>query len=294
MPGRSAGRNTAILSRLIKNMRDEEADPLRPLLDAYLIERNHAPERHVADTYDMAPYERPPGRFSPSDLGGCERAAAFRFLGVEARRRLDPDLELIFDDGNWRHLKWQAIFHDMEKVLGRSRFRVIHTEARVIFEDLYLDGSLDNVLYMKPVPDQPGNRWVLDIKGIRDAGFQQIVKRDEPIAKHVKQVVAYGRSIEVPRSLLWYENKDNQQTKAFVILDDEDTWREVEGWCTSVTSFMEQERVPPMDPDCNRGTIAYERCPYASHCYGSMSETRLTELAYDRFESVDALWEAGL
>jgi hypothetical protein len=283
-----------ILKNLVQNMKRRGSDPLRPLLDAYLLERDASETRYELDYHDLRERLRPGGRISPSDLCGCERAAVFKFIGVKGKRRISPDLQLIFDDGNWRHLKWQTTFHDMEAVLGRERFRVISTEAKVQFSDLYISGSLDNVLWLKPHPSNPGRKWVVDIKGINKAGFEFILRNDEPIEKHVKQLVTYEKAAEVPRGLLWYECKDNQSTKAFIVNADDSAWHEVEGWATSVVSFLERRRLPPMDPDCVQGNITYERCPYASQCYGSgLDKVELGRKVYRRFPGVDEAWEEG-
>lgn len=282
----------AVLSRLLKRMKTTGADPLRPLVDAYLLERERAPERHVTASYDLTPPIRPPGRLSPSALCGCERAAVFQFVGIRGRRRVDPDMELIFDDGNWRHLKWGAIFRDMELVLGPERFRVISVEERVSYPELYISGSLDVVVWMRPNPNSKGKKWVIDIKGINSVGFSFLLRNEEPIEKHRKQVITYCRSVGIPRGIIWYENKDNQQTKAFTVRYEEDAWGEVVAWATSVVTSIRRRRLPPLDAECSRGNYLYERCPYAALCYGKRhSPQQLTELAYHDFDDIDAAWE---
>lgn len=281
----------AVLSKLLKRMKSSGSDPLRPLVDAYLLERERAPERHVTAPYDLTPPIRPPGRLSPSSLCGCERAAVFQFAGVKARRRIDPDMELIFEDGNWRHLKWGAIFADMERVLGRHRFRVISVEERVSYPDLFIAGSLDVTVWMRPSPNAKGRKWVIDIKGINDVGFQFLLKNNNAIQKHRKQVVTYCRSVGIPRGIIWYENKNNQQTLAFVVNYEEDDWHDVVAWATSVTSYLRRKRLPPLDAECNRGNFLYEKCPYSGLCYGGRHSNRqLQALTYDDFDSLEAVW----
>src|SRR5690349_12777163 len=99
-------------------MEDEEHDPLTPLVDRYFSMRVKYPEKRIRDYgLDLQDRPRPLGRLSPSALCGCERQAVFKFIGMDGRKRINPDTEAIFDDGHWRHHKWQARFRDMEAVL---------------------------------------------------------------------------------------------------------------------------------------------------------------------------------
>lgn len=282
-----------ILATLVRNMKRRGSDPLRPLVDAYLIERVAAADRYETPPYSLRPPVRPGGRFSPSDLCGCERAAGFKFLGMESRKRINPDRELIFDDGNWRHLKWESIFHDMERVLGSDRCHVVAIETRVMFPELYVAGALDAILMLRPTARSPRLKWLIDIKGINSRGFQHIIRNDAPIDKHVKQVVAYLRATGCKRGLLWYENKDTQETKAFIVRDDDDAWLEVESWATAVIHALNQRWLPPMHPECVRGTLTFERCPYARHCFGAVDDDDVRDLAYDGWQGIEAAWDQG-
>jgi len=282
----------AILARLIKNMKRQGSDPLRPLLDEYLLKRDRMPVRHVVEAIDMAPPVRPPGRISPSGLGGCERQAVFIFVGAKGRKRIDPDQQLVFDDGTWRHHKWEATFQDMERVLGRDRFRVLAVEQRVEFPDLYVAGSLDVTVAIR-LPNGRWRKYVIDIKGINDVGFGFVLRNDAPIAHHVQQLVAYEKAVGIPRGLLWYENKNNQLTKAFVVREHDALWESVESWCTSVVSHLRRKRLPPMHPECQRGTFTFERCPFTALCYGKRTTAQLTRYTFKNFADIDTAWQAG-
>lgn len=282
----------AILSRLVKNMKKRGADPLRPLLEQYLLERGRADVRHVVEPIDMTPPRRPGGRLSPSGLCGCEREAVLRFTGVDGRRVINPDLELVFDDGNWRHHKWQATFKDMELVLGRHVFRCLSVEQKVVIPDLYVAGSLDVTIAIRI--NGKWRKFVIDIKGINDMGFGVVLRNDAPISHHVKQLVAYERAAGIPRGFLWYENKNNQNTLAFNVGWDDDAWRDVEAWCTSVVSYLKRKRLPPKHPECARGTLHFERCPFSHLCFGRQERTMpLRTLAYQSFPGIDDAWERG-
>ena len=50
------------------------------------------------------------GRFGASSRGTCLRAQVFRFTGdVEERTWIDTTLQNLFNDGTWRHIRWQMM-----------------------------------------------------------------------------------------------------------------------------------------------------------------------------------------
>lgn len=282
-----------VITKLVKGMKREDQDPLRPLVDLYLMRRDRVESERRIRAYmiDLVARPRPPGRLSPSSMGGCQRLAAFKFVGVRGRRRVDPDSELIFDDGNWRHHKWQATFKDMELVLGRDKFRVLGIEEVVEIPELYISGSLDVVVAI--YRNGHWEKWVIDIKGINDAGFTYVHNNRAPKEEHVRQLTTYEKARKVVRGLLWYENKNNQLTMGHVVRLDGEVWAEVEDWTSEVLDHLQAKRVPPMHPDCQAGTYLWERCPYKPLCYGNATPVQIRRKAYKDFESVETQWAIG-
>jgi hypothetical protein len=265
-----------------------EGEPLSEAIEMYLLKRHRSRRRLRSHRISLVPRPRPSGRLSPSSLVGCKREAVLKFLGVEGQLKIDPDLELIFEDGNWRHHKWQALFMDMQRVLGRKNFRVVSFESDAILPGLYVAGSLDVHIIVK------GVAYIIDIKGINDFGFKRVcIDQDAPMPKHVDQLVAYMKAKKVKRGIILYENKDKNQIKNFLVLYDKEKWREVVEWCDSVISSMENERLPARHPDCNRGHFGYRKCMFAKLCYGKKSGDELRDMVYEGFEGVEAAWENG-
>lgn len=284
-----AAQDNKVIARLLKNMAEAtEGEPLSEAIDRYLVKRHTSRRRLRSHTITMVPRARPGGRLSPSSLGGCKREAVFRFAGVKGKKKIDPDLELIFEDGNWRHHKWQALFLDMQAVLGRKNFRVVSFESDAILPGLYVAGSLDVHIVVK------GVHYIIDIKGINDYGFKRVcIDQDAPMPKHVDQLVAYMKAKKVPRGIVLYENKDKNHVKCFLVTYDKTKWREVVAWCDSVISAMENRRLPAKHEDCNKGQFGYRKCMYAKLCYGDATKEELTELVYGSFISVEAAWDDG-
>lgn len=282
------GADSQMLSRLVKRMKNRHIDPLRPLIDEYLLARPTSPNRlslYEAETSDRA---RPGGRISPSSVGGCEREAVLKFLGARGRRVIDPDSQLIFDDGNWRHHKWQFTFRDMEAVLGTEAFEVVEIEGQSRSKTLRVAGNFDAWVRMA------GDDYIIDFKGANDAMFNRVNRDDEPMAKHVMQLLLYMKTKKVQKGIILYENKNNQLTKSFVITFDRAEWATTVDWISSVLNKIESKKLPAKPASCASGNFQYERCPYARLCYGGMTHEEISTLAYKDFTSIDDLWKRGI
>lgn len=282
--------DSKVIARLLKNMAEAtEGEPLSEAIDTYLLTRDRSRRRLRRHVITMVPRHRPHGRLSPSSLGGCKREAVLKFLGVKGKRRVDLDLELIFEDGNWRHHKWQAIFLDMQKVLGRNKFRVVSFESDAILPDLFVAGSLDVHIICD------GKHYIIDIKGINDFGFKRVcIDTDAPMPKHVDQLTAYMKAKKVRRGIIMYENKDKNLLKSFLVMYDKKQWKQVTAWTDEVITALENERLPAKDHACNRGNFAYGRCQYAGLCYGKLDSNELRSMAYEGFVDVQTSWDEGM
>lgn len=284
-----ARNDVGILSELIKHMSMEEADPLSPLIDEYLIERETSPNRLREYRIPMIGRNRPGGRLSPSSIGGCKRQATLKFLGVEGQRKLDPDTEMIFDDGNWAHHKWQARFRDMEAVLGAKRFKVLGIERTVTIPELYIAGSFDALIKIA------GKRWMIDFKTINSHGFGYVYREHKPKDAHVKQLITYCVAKGVKRGMLVYDNKDTPDYMVFTIEVRDADWMKVQRWCRKVLDSIKEQELPKKASDCNNGSFLFEHCPFSSFCFGKHAdnEEKLRRLAFRNFEGIDEAWERG-
>lgn len=287
--------NSKILDKMMKSMNREDNDPLSPLIDRYLLRRERPEYAHLrlsGHEIDLKPRPRPLGRLSPSGLCGCERQAVFKFLGVEGKKKIDPDTQLIFEDGNWRHHKWQAIFKEMESILGSDVFRCLAIEQRSIIRKLFVAGHLDAIV---EINYRGGwEKWVIDVKGINSYGFASIWQAQQPKEDHVRQLIAYMKAKKVRRGALLYEDKNTNRYIVFVITFSEEEWKEVRSWCKRVLKFLRHRELPRRHPECDNGTYLYDKCPYKGLCFGTKKEASIERAVFKDFTSIDDLWQRGL
>lgn len=285
----SGNSDTAMLARLVRRMKNREQDPLRPLIDRYILERDKPGKERLEDyVIDMAPRPRPGGRISPSSIGGCQREAVLKFLGVRGKKKIDPDRELLFDDGNWRHHRWQATFLDMEKVLGKDVFEVVEIEGAAFLKRKFVAGNFDALIKIY------GVLYIIDFKGSNDAMFNRVHRDDMPLAKHIMQVLLYMKAKRVPRGIIMYDNKNNQLTKNFAVSFSAAEWEETQDWIDGVLGALERKRLPPKHHNCSSGNFQYERCPFAGLCFGGMDSTDLQDKVFRKFKSIEHSWQRGL
>lgn len=276
-------------------MKSGGEDFMSHLIDRYIFERALPENRHKRLTeyvIDLKPRNRPPGRLSPSSLGGCSRQSAFTFAGVKGAKRVDPELELIFEDGNWRHHKWQAIFQEMEAILGSDIFRCVSIEKQVTMRKLYVRGNSDAHL---EIFDQ--GEWIpviVDIKGINKFGFADVFNAQEPKQAHVRQLLAYMKAHKVDTGILLYDCKDDQRYTIFVIRMTPEAWADVKNWIKKLLDEMEHQKLPPMHPECNNGNYLYGKCPYRKLCFGRITNVDLERKLYKKFKGLDVAWEQGI
>lgn len=285
--------DSRILATLIKHAQQEEVDPLTPLIDSYLLRRENPKYAHLLIrnyTIDVGDRPRPSGRISPSSAGGCEREATFKFLGVRGRRRIDPELQLIFEDGKWRHHKWQFMFREMERFFP-DRFKVISIEEDVSIERLFSAGSLDAIIKIKV--NGKWVRYVVDFKGANSFAFDDAYRTRRPNPKYVLQLLTYMKAKGCKRGILLYDSKNTNKIQPFHVKYTDVQWAEVSRWHRRVINALKSRKLPPKHPDCNNGTFLYNRCPYRGLCFGNKGAKEIERRVFKKFPGVDELWEQG-
>lgn len=282
-----------ILAGLVKHAQAEEDDPLTPLIEDYLIKRvdpryAHLRIRRLEIETDERP--RPPGRISPSMAGGCARQAVFVFTGTKGRRKVDPDQEMIFEDGKWRHHKWDFIFLEMERFFPK-KFKVVSIEESVTIDGQYIAGSLDAIIKIKV--NGKWRTYVVDFKGANSFAFEDAYRNKRPNPRYVLQLITYMKSKRKKRGILLFESKDKNRYYCFPVRASDAKWADVKIWSQTVIDAMEARKLPPKDPECNNGKFLYGKCPFKDHCFGKRDAAQVRREVYVNFPGVQEQWDRG-
>lgn len=152
--------------------------------------------------------------FSGSSAGACLRQQEFGFLGVPPPIEAHPSTDLlsIFDDGRWRHLRWQANLLSAA-ILGRIEVSLDWPAKRS-------KGSMDGAGIVPddhPNPKWRGEEFGFELKGVNGFQFSKLVKQPIPDEKHLDQVVRYMLVSGLRLFVVLYECKLTQKTHEWVI-----------------------------------------------------------------------------
>lgn len=203
------------------------------------------------------------GSFSGSSAGSCLRAQEFGFLGVFPPIEAQPstDLLAIFDDGRWRHLRWQANLLSA-RILDRI-------EVSLSWPAKLSEGSMDGAGTVRD--DHPNRRWRgkefgIELKGVNGFQFSRIIKsrNPQPTDKHLEQVDRYLLASGFDLFVVLYECKLTQQTYEWVIERDEDRIDESREELDALNEAVANKMLHPQLRSCSkRMGPSWASCSYA-------------------------------
>lgn len=201
------------------------------------------------------------GSFSGSSAGMCLRAQELAFLGVPGPVESAPDTDLIaiFDDGRWRHLRWQA------NLLSASILRRI--EVPLDWEAKRSKGSMDG---LGVVPDDHPNiswrglEYGFELKGVNGFQFSKLIKKPYPKEEHLHQVDRYFLSSGVDLFVVLYECKLTQRTHEWVITRDEMRIQDSADELNILNAAIDEQEIHPQMRSCaSRMGPFWQNCVYA-------------------------------
>jgi hypothetical protein len=198
------------------------------------------------------------GSFSGSSAGSCMRAQEFEFLGVSPpmERQADTDLISIYDDGRWRHLRWQANLLT-SRILSRIEFPLDWPAKRS-------KGSMDGLGVVKA--DHANVAWRglnfgFELKGMNGFQYPRAVKEPLPTPKHMQQIGRYFLSSGVDLFVCIYECKLTQKFHEWVITPDMVDMVEQQQEIDELNAAVDRQQIHPQLKTC-----AARQGPYWAAC----------------------------
>lgn len=163
--------------------------------------------------------------FHASSLGNtCDRYLYLQYNNQLPEQVISPQLQRIFDHG--------IITQDRFKVYFERGGLLIGTEVTAALLDPPIRGRADYIL-LSPLDKQ---KWIIELKTINSYGFSNLHgARDD----HALQLQVYLNLLQVENGIVLYENKNNQELKAFVIRRSNTTWNEILDRCRSIMKMTE-------------------------------------------------------
>lgn len=194
-------------------------------------------------------------RFSPSQIGRSDRDAVLYMLGYIGTP-IDGRVLTIMDNGTSFHNRIEGVLEDMGimvapelslkdpdlKVSGRSDaiiWNYLLEEDEEEGEEITLEDVDGNIVYQGP------NNYVLlvEFKSISENGFYKLPKT-KPRQDHEDQLQLYFYLTGIQKGLIYYENKNNQAVREFIVERDEKRIKEITDRIKRLVKRAEEGDIP--------------------------------------------------
>ena len=169
------------------------------------------------------------GKFYPSALGNtCDRYLYLAYNGFIKERPLDAKLQRIFDNGSYLENRMADYFTKLGILITREE--VVKLAHPVI------SGRVDFVL-----GHEVYERIALELKSINSRGFNAL--KQAPKAEHEVQLQIYLNLLPLDHGVILYENKNDQQLKAFEMERDPSKWKGITDRCMRIMEMIEAPKI---------------------------------------------------
>ena len=158
--------------------------------------------------------------FYPSALGStCDKYLYASFNGLLPWEDLDPRIKRIFDVGASLEDRMDKYFTKMGIVKAR--------EMPLKMDSPPISGRLDFLIY-----HPTRGEVVLELKSINDRGFKEL--KSSPKHDHFIQLQIYLNMLDKDYGIVLYENKNDQNLKAFKVDRDVGVWNTLLERCFAI------------------------------------------------------------
>jgi len=189
------------------------------------------------------------GVFHPSQLYQCPRHQVFDYYGVESLQKYNPTLRNLFNDGHFRHLRWQ--------IMLLNAGILTDVEVKVTIPEYRLAGSMDGV--------NADEGWMFELKGTSQ--YQTVLNRGA-IPAHIKQVNAYLMASGLEKAIIVYEDKMTQQWQEIEVIKDPKIVDEIESILQGLNRAVETGELPEILDECkDQEGPKFNRCPHSAICH---------------------------
>lgn len=204
------------------------------------------------------------GAFHPSQLYQCPRAQVYDYYDTPKARVFNPQLQNLFNDGHFRHLRWQVMLLEAGILTD--------VEVPVYLPEYRLEGSMDGM--------NSKEGWMFELKGTSQ--FKQVSK-GVALDAHIKQVHAYLLASGLDEAVIVYECKSTQQWVEISVKKDEKIIEELKKILGGLNNAIEKGKFPKRLADCeNKTGAAFNSCAYSEICHGCNKPSDIATLIQNK------------
>jgi CRISPR/Cas system-associated exonuclease Cas4 (RecB family) len=221
-------------------------------------------------------------KFYPSSIGKCSREITYKMLGYP-EEDIDPRVLMVFENGHSFHERMENLFKEVGILVA--------PELPIRDPNLRISGRTDAVIY-NPHPDKdkqpkdlvtlkgfegeviyngPNNEIALvELKSINNKGFNRVVSKGAKI-DHKWQLMLYMYLSGIRQGLLYYENKDTQETYEVWVEYDQKVVDKLLNKIITVNQHVDNNTLPPREH--SRSSPVCGWCSYSNMCWGSVKQS---------------------
>lgn len=184
----------------------------------------------------------------PSEIGSCERRIVMLLLNLIKAKPVTPQQQRVFDMGNAVHKRYLKSYIPALGVAAMINGKPF-IEQQIQVPELWLKGAPDAVI----INADDNLPYIFELKSIKQELFNELT---EPSNDYIMQVHLYMFMCQIDRAIVFYENKNNQDTKEFFIMKDENKMKEVLDKVRSIQKYVSEwsEEHDVLPPRCGNKT----------------------------------------
>lgn len=160
---------------------------------------------------------------------------------------ISSNVRRIFDNGSHLEDRMASYFKKMGILIGR--------EIRVTCDDPPISGRAD---FLLTHPEY--SKVVIELKSINDKGFSSL--RGKPKKDHMLQLQLYLHLMQIDYGIVLYENKNDQQIKAYEVERSDKIWQTIVKKCQKIQNMEELPRGCTGPPWCPCKTYSEDDIEY--------------------------------
>lgn len=244
---------TASLSSTLKRIKANKDKIMTPIIDKWLVDHPEGivvpPElMYIVEYLLSAPNADRSARFGASGRGRCLRRQVFDFMGMPGLRVHDPVQQNLFNDGTWRHIRWQ--------LMGLLSGALTHVECSHELPQYHLKVSCDG--------EHVDQGYGFELKGM---SWMQKLLNEGISDYHMGQVHTYFLATGYDRFVYIAEDKRTQSWMEFVVRQDPIWMKTVKGELNALSDAVEDQQLPPVLKACKASKgDDFHQCPYSTTC----------------------------
>lgn len=197
-------------------------------------------------------------KFYPSSIGQSDYNIVMEMLGYIGKP-LEGQSVMIMENGTSFHNRIEEIFDKMNILIA--------PELSLVDEELCISGRSDAIIwnYLREEDEEDGEEielispegeviykgpenyvLLVEFKSISENGFEKL-RKSKPKDEHEDQLQLYFYLTGITKGIIYYENKNNQKTKEYIVERDEEKIKAIISRIKRLIEMARNNEIPEVD-----------------------------------------------